>query len=77
MLTNKNKELSANRELLLKEIKASSEYKIILKDYVDYACKFRHALEEGTTKPKIDKNEVESFIYLTGIFIRLAIQSQN
>lgn len=77
IITNKNKDLSANRELLLRKIKVSSEYKVILKDYIEYACNFRHALESGKSKPNLDNYEVESFIYLTGIFIRLGIKSQS
>lgn len=68
------KELSANRELYISKVKASDEYKFILREYIDYANKFRHAAEEGKKKPLISQQEVESFIYLTGIFIRLAIQ---
>jgi hypothetical protein len=68
------KDLSANRELFLSKIKASDAYKKILAEYINYANEFRHALEEGRNKPTISQHEVESFIYLTGLFIRLAIQ---
>jgi hypothetical protein len=69
-----NKDLSANRELFIAKVKATSEYKKILAEYIDYANEFRHAVEEGRTKPKVTPLEVESFIYLTGLFIRLAMQ---
>jgi hypothetical protein len=68
------KDLSANRELFLSKINASSAYKKILSEYITYANEFRHASEEGGNKPTISQHEVESFIYLTGIFIRLAMQ---
>jgi len=68
-----DKELSANQELFLKMVKASDAYKVLLKDYIDYANKFRHALKEGEKRPALSVAEVESFVYLTGIFIRLAI----
>ena len=68
------KDLSANRELLISKVNASEEYKKILSEYITYANKFRHALEEGKKKPLVSQSEVESFIYLTGLFIRLAIQ---
>lgn len=71
-----DKDLSANRELFLGKIKASEKYKKILKDYIDYANDFRHAIGPGTPRPKITLAEAESFVYLTGLFIRLAIQSQ-
>lgn len=69
-----NKDLSANRELFISNIKASNEYKKILAEYINYANKFRHASEEGKNKPAISQREAESFIYLTGVFIRLAVQ---
>jgi hypothetical protein len=69
-----NKDLSANRELFLSKVKASEEYKRIFSEYITYANEFRHASEEGKNKPSVSEREIESFIYLTGIFIRLAIQ---
>lgn len=67
------KDLSANAEPFIKEVKASEHYKRILKEYISYANEFRHALEKGRERPKLSITEVESFIYLTGLFIRLAI----
>jgi len=66
-------DLSSNRELFIKSVNASPEYKRILKEYIDYANKFRHAIEEGKEKPSLSIHEVESFIYLSGIFLRLAM----
>ncbi len=68
------KDLSANREIFISKVKASNEYKKILAAYIEYANEFRHAKEEGNIKPDISPREVESFVYLTGLFIRLAIQ---
>jgi hypothetical protein len=70
------KDLSANAELFLSKIKASSKYKMILKDYIDYANDFRHPPEEGVARKPISEHEAESFVYLTGLFIRMTIQSQ-
>ena len=67
------KDLSANAEPFIKEVKASEHYKRILKEYISYANEFRHALEKERERPKLSITEVESFIYLTGLFIRLAI----
>lgn len=67
------KDLSATRELFIKNVNASEAYKTILKDYVEYANNFRHAAKEETQKPLISRPETESFIYLTGVFIRLAM----
>jgi hypothetical protein len=69
------KDLSANAELFIKSIKASDHYKLILKDYISYANQFRHAAKQEGTRPKLSITEVESFVYLTGLIIRLAIQS--
>ena len=71
-----NKDLSANRELFIKNIKTSESYKGLLKEYIDYANRIRHAPRGGEKKPEPSWSEVESFIYLTGLFIRLAIQSE-
>jgi hypothetical protein len=74
IITNRpKKDLSANRELFISKVKASDEYKKILSEYINYSNEFRHAAEEGRSKPAILPKEVESFIYLTGLFIRLAI----
>ena len=67
------KDLSANQELFLAEVNASEGYKRILKEYVAYANGFRHAKEQGKPRPKISIEEAESFVYLTGVFVRLAI----
>ena len=67
-------DLSANRELFLSKIKAPESYKRILKDYIEYANEIaRHAPEKKPRTPS--PWEVESFIYLTGLFIRMTIQA--
>jgi len=45
-----------------------------LKDYIDYANDYRHAAELGKTKRPPLLNEVEAFIYTSGVYIRLAVQ---
>jgi hypothetical protein len=75
IVTGRNtKDLSANAQSFLSDVKAPEPYKRILKEYISYANNFRHAVDESTRKPELSAAEVESFIYLTGIFIRLAIQ---
>jgi len=71
--TERNKDLSANRESFVSKVSASDAYKKLLKEYITYASIFRHATKEGENKPQISEREVESFIYLTGVFIRLAM----
>ncbi len=70
-----SKDLSANAELFIKKIGASAQYKSILKEYISYANQFRHAAQETKARPELSVAEVESFIYLTGLFIRLVIVS--
>ena len=72
-----SKDLSANAELFIQKIRASEHYKRLLKEYIAYANEFRHAVVEGKARPKLTNSEVESFIYLTGIFIRLAIAATS
>ena len=79
VITAYNRELSRNQELFIKDIKASKAYKqmlrTLLREYVEYGGKYRHAEEEGKPKPPLSEPEVEAFIYLTGPFIRLAIRT--
>ena len=73
IITGKDKDLSANTELLISKLGVSEEYKPILKAYIAYANEFRHAAEKGQKKDIPPRQEVESFIYLTGLFLRLAM----
>lgn len=69
-----NKDLSSNCEVFISRVKASDSYKILLKDYIAYDNDLiRHAPRPGEKKPDPDRKEVESFMYLTGLFIRLAM----
>ena len=69
-----SKDLSANKELLISKLGVSPVYGRMLTEYINYANEFRHAAVEGKPKPQRSRNEVESFIYLTGVFLRLAMQ---
>jgi hypothetical protein len=68
----KGRDLSSNRELFLKAVNASEGYKKILKAYIEYANEFRHAAETNQRKPLPSAEETESFVYLTGLFVRMA-----
>lgn len=72
VLTGRDADLSGNAELFVKAVKASDEYKAILKDYINYANRFRHAVRKDQRRPILSPREAESFVYLTGLFIRLA-----
>jgi hypothetical protein len=71
-----SKDLSENRELFISKVKGSDVYKTLLKDYIEYANKFRHAEAEGKPKPNVDERETESFVYLTGVFLRLGMPEE-
>ena len=70
-----SKDLSGNAEKFISNVKASQHHKTLLKDYIACANEFRHAEDEGRPRPPLSEPEVESFIYLTGLFIRLAIRT--
>lgn len=75
IVTNRDRDLSGNAELFLNNLGTSQAYKKILKEYIAYANSFRHAASANEPKPSLSIAEVESFTYLTGVFIRLAIES--
>jgi len=58
-------------DVFINELNLNQSYRKILKEYIDYACKFRHPEDD---RPNYDYAEVEAFVYLTGLFIRLGIQ---
>ncbi len=68
-----DKDLSGNAELFIKAVQVSDTYKPILKEYIVYGNKIRHAGKDGQPKPDLTRKEVESFVYMTGVFIRLAV----
>jgi len=75
IVTGNTRELSANRELFISKLNLSEYFKKLLKDYIEYANDLgRHAGNPGEGKPIPEYKEVESFVYLTGLFIRLAVQ---
>ena len=69
-----NRDLSSNAESFIKSVGASAGYREVLKAYIKYANDyFRHATSEAQPKPQISMWEAESFVYLTGVFLRLAM----
>ncbi len=73
IVTGRDRDLSGNRESFISATKASDAYKVLMKNYIDYANRFRHAESEVKPKPEVTEREVESFVYMTGIFMRLAM----
>lgn len=75
IVTGNNKNLKANAEQFVSKLGLSANYSKMLKNFTEYACEFRHAVEEGKERELPKPKEVEAFIYSTGLYIRLAIQS--
>ena len=77
IVCNNNNNLGANTEQLIKILQLSTHYEDMLRKHTEYAHEFRHAIK-GESKQKLPQpQEVEAFIYTTGLFIRLAIQCLN
>ena len=73
ILLGNTKELSANRESFISKLNLSEYFKKLLKDYIEYANVLaRHAANPDEGKLIPEYKEVESFVYMTGLFIRLA-----
>src|SRR5262249_781538 len=69
-----NNAVSVNRESFISNVDLADPYKRMLKEYIEYANKFgRHAGPQGKPKPLPSRKEVEAFMYLTGLFIRVAL----
>lgn len=70
-----DRELSANAEKFISILNLSEQHKEMLKAYIKYANRLaRHAQRPTEKRRAVSNAEAENFIYLTGIFIRFAIQ---
>lgn len=69
---NNSKTLDNNKDEILKRIGLSDGWKAIVATYVKYAHDFRHASADRHT---ITKAEAEGYLYMTGLLIRLLIES--
>jgi hypothetical protein len=58
--------------LLIKKLGLGERHKMLLKEYINYANEYRHAVDQP--RATIGGSEAESFVYLTGWFIRLAVE---
>lgn len=72
VLQNK-KPLDKNQEELLGKVGLSQEWNSILYNYIKYAHDFRHASDK---RHSIKPQEVEAFLYFTGLLVRLIIESK-
>ena len=68
-----DKTLDNNKEQLLRKIDLSDGWKSILANYIKYAHDFRHASGQ---RHDIKNQEAEGYLYMTGLIIRLIIESK-
>lgn len=73
-ILNNTKTLDNNREELLKKVSLSQEWKSLLSAYTRIAHEKRHASEK---RHAIKRPEAEAFLYLTGLLVRLLIESKQ
>lgn len=71
------RDLSALREEFIAKLRLPETHKAMLKQYIDHGCDFRHAVQTNETRTWPLEHEAENFVYLTGLFIRLAIQAEK
>jgi len=69
-----DKTLDNNKDALLRKIGLSDGWKAILGTYINYAHDYRHASEQ---RHAITKQEAEAYLYMTGLIIRLTIESRD
>jgi len=69
-----NKTLDNNKDELLARIDLSNGWNRILANFVTHAHDYRHASED---RHDIKKQEVEAYLYMTGLIIRLIIESNS
>jgi hypothetical protein len=67
-----DKNLSANAAQFVDNLGLSEYYTKMLNEYCQYAHQYRHAVRQAKGRIPPKPQEVEAFIYVTGLFIRLA-----
>lgn len=67
------KTLDNNKDELLKKMDLSDGWNRILATYINYAHDYRHASEQ---RHEIKQQEAEAYLYMTGLIIRLIIESK-
>lgn len=63
--------LGQNAERFLQKLKVTDDFRQMLKAYINYGCWARHAVENDEPRPDVSYAEAESYMYITGLFIRL------
>ena len=75
-VTGRDADLSANREKFASVLTLPEAYSKMLKEYVDFGCEYRHSPETNKPRTYPSERDTEAFIYVTGVFLRLAMQTK-
>lgn len=76
-VTGRDADLSANREKFAATLGLPEAYKKMLKEYIDFGCEYRHSPETSKPRTYPSERDTEAFIYMTGVFLRLAVQTKG
>ncbi len=76
LVTGRDADLSANREKFVSLVKLPEAYNKMLKAYIDFGCEYRHSPETSKPRTYPSERDTEAFIYMTGVFLRLAVQTR-
>ena len=75
LVTGRDADLSANREKFAALLGLPEAYKKMLKEYIEFGCEYRHSPETSKARTYPSERNTEAFIYVTGVFLRLAVQT--
>jgi len=68
------KTLDNNKDDLLAKLDLSAGWKSLLGSYIKYAHDYRHA---SKARHQITKHEAEAYLYMTGLIMRLIVESRE
>jgi hypothetical protein len=77
IVTGRNADLSGNREKFASKLRLPEQYKRMLKEYDSFANEYRHAASPRNARNYPSEPDTEAFMYMTGLFIRLATQQSK
>jgi len=77
IVTGRDNDFSGNREKLASELSLPEQYKRMLKEYESFANEYRHAARPGKPRKYPPERDTEAFMYMTGLFIRLATRPKS
>lgn len=77
LVLSNDRDLSANREQFVGRLGLAGSFAGILKDYIAFGNAYRHAASEERPKKLPTHAETEAFLYLSGIIVRVALQSMG